>query len=369
MNSWFNVRRLLWIRADNIGDVVMTGPAMRAVKRAVPKVHITLLASPAGVQAAPLLPWVDAVLCARVLWQDLGRLPLDPGREWALVETLRMRAFDGALILTSFSQTPHPAAFVTWLAGIPLRAGASREAGPMLTHAAPYGAFERHQAERNLALVAALGFPVDDASLEIRVPPEATAGAATLLASQGVDGEEPYLVWNPWASAPARTYPPERGAQALRLAAKALGTRVVITGHERDAAHAARLAKGIGAAAVNLAGRTSIAELAALIAGASVAVTSHTSVMHLADALRVPVVVPFSGTDLASQWAPRHTRHVLLQRETPCAPCYALACPLGLECLDIAPREIADAVRSLHRSRAGIRAGLAPALSLEGGRA
>src|SRR5690606_14330815 len=203
-------------------------------------------------------PWIDDVLCRRVLWQDLGRLPHDPARERRLVADLRARRFDGALILTSFSQTPHPAAFIAWLAGIPLRAGASRERGPMLTHAVPYGAFERHQAERNLALVGALGFPIDDGALEIRVPAEAAATAEALLAEHGIRRGEPYLLWNPWASAEARTYPPNRGAAAVRRAARSAGLRVVLTGHARDAAQSAALARRIGSGAASLVGRTSI---------------------------------------------------------------------------------------------------------------
>lgn len=347
IEPWLRARRLLVIRADNIGDVVMTGPALRAVKRALPTARLELLASPAGATAAPLLPWIDDVLCRRVLWQDLGRLSFDPARERRLIEDLRARRFDAALILTSFSQTPHPAAFVAWLAGIPLRAGASRERGPMLTHPVPYGAFERHQAEKNLALVGALGFPIDDDALEIRVPAEAAAGAEALLAGHGIRRGEPYLLWNPWASAEARTYPPDRGAEAVRIAARAAGLKVVITGHARDAGEAAALAGRIGPSAASVVGRTSIPELAALVARACVAVTSHTSVMHLADALRVPVVVPFSGTDLASQWTPRHTHCVLLRRDVPCAPCYRISCPRGLECLDIDAAEVADAVLAL----------------------
>src|SRR5690606_11589317 len=161
-NPWLEARRLLVIRADNIGDVVMTGPALRAIRRALPDAELTLLASPSGAEAAPLLPWIDDVVCWRVLWQDLGRLAFDPAREHALIDAIKARAFDGALILTSFSQSPHPAACMAWLAGIPLRAGASREESTLLTHRTPFGPFERHQAERNLALVGALGFPIDD---------------------------------------------------------------------------------------------------------------------------------------------------------------------------------------------------------------
>lgn len=352
--AWLRTRRLLVIRADNIGDVVMTGPALRAIRRALPDATLTLLASPAGAQAAPLLPWPDDVICRRVLWQDLGRLDFDPSRERGLIEELRGRAFDGALILTSFSQSPHPAAFVAWLAGIPLRAGASRERSALLTHQTPFGPFERHQAERNLALVAALGFPADDGALELRVPDDASRAVQGKLAARGLRAE-PYVLWNPWASAAARTYDPALGAEAARAIAEATDMRVVISAHERDAEHSGRLAARIGHRAIDLGGHTTVPELAALVARASIVLTSHTSVMHLADALRVPVVVPFSGTDLVSQWSPRHGPHVVLNEPTDCTPCYAFECPRGHECLPFTPQEVARAALALlERSDAGV---------------
>ena len=350
-NPWLDARRLLVIRADNIGDVVLTGPALRAIRRALPDAELTLLASPAGAEAAPLLPWIDDVICWRVLWQDLGRLAFDPAREQALIDTLAARAFDGALILTSFSQSPHPAACIAWLAGIPLRAGASREESTVLTHRVPFGPFERHQAERNVALVAALGFPVDDGALEIRVPAEADRSAAEKLAAHGL-GRRPYLLWNPWASVSARTYDPILGADAARAIAEIAGFEVVITAHARDANDAARLAARIGACSIDLAGQTSVPELAALVARAALVLTSHTSVMHLADALRVPVVVPFSGTDLVAQWTPRHGPHVVLHRSTDCAPCYEFECPRGHECLPFTPHDVARAALTLLRATA-----------------
>ena len=86
---WAEARNILVLRLDNIGDVVMTSPALRAIKEALPEARLTLMASPAGAQAAPLLPWVDDVLVERVLWQDLGHLDFAPEREEALVERLR----------------------------------------------------------------------------------------------------------------------------------------------------------------------------------------------------------------------------------------------------------------------------------------
>jgi ADP-heptose:LPS heptosyltransferase len=93
------------MRLDNIGDVIMTSSVVRSLKENLPQARSTLMVSPGGSLAAPLLPWIDEVLTWRVLWQDLGRLKFDPTREWQLVKTLRDRHFDAAIILTSFNQS------------------------------------------------------------------------------------------------------------------------------------------------------------------------------------------------------------------------------------------------------------------------
>jgi ADP-heptose:LPS heptosyltransferase len=134
--DWRSVRNLLVMRLDNIGDVIMTSPALRALRANLPQAKITLLASPGGALTAELLPWIDEVLPWRVLWQDLGRLEFNPDREWQFIQTLHDRQFDAAIIFTSFSQTPHPAALISTLAGIPLRLGESKEQDiGTLTHA------------------------------------------------------------------------------------------------------------------------------------------------------------------------------------------------------------------------------------------
>ena len=126
VNEWLAARNMLAVRLDNLGDVLMLGPALRAVKETSPAARITLLASPGGAMAAPLLPWIDEVMTWRPVWQDVGgRMPFDPARERELISLLAACAFDAALIFTSFSQTPHAPGYACYLAGIPLRAGES----------------------------------------------------------------------------------------------------------------------------------------------------------------------------------------------------------------------------------------------------
>ncbi len=355
--DWRRARRLLVVRADNIGDVVMAGPALRALKRALPDAGLTLLASPAGAAAAPLLPWLDATLTWRVLWQDIGGRAADPGEERRLISSLEAGRFDGAVILTSFSQTPHAPAAAAWLAGIPLRAGASKERSTLLTHTAEAGDDGRHQVERNLDLVRALGFPAQDDALELKVPDGARCGAAALLAVHGLGGGQPFVLLTPWTSTAARNYDAGRMVRAAKLVSAAAHLPIVVTAHARDTARAAELVERIGPEAVDLAGETLVTELAALVAGARLVLTNNTSVMHMADALRTPAVVLFAGTDLESQWAPRHTPHRLLRRPTRCSPCYAFACPLDHACLDIEPAEVADAALELLGETDGRRGG------------
>src|SRR5579872_3362743 len=130
MAGWLDARNILAVRLDNIGDIIMLGPALRAVKETSPQARLTLLASPAGTTAGPLLPWIDDVIIWRAIWQDVGgRMPFDPAREWELIRLLAERRFDAALVFSSFSQTPHTPVYVCYLSGIPLRAGESKEFG------------------------------------------------------------------------------------------------------------------------------------------------------------------------------------------------------------------------------------------------
>jgi ADP-heptose:LPS heptosyltransferase len=347
VNDWLEARNLLVVRLDNTGDVVMLGPALRAVKQTLPKARLTLLASPAGAAAAPLLPWIDEVIVWRSVWQDVdGRIPFDPDREWELIRTLAERRFDAALIFTSFSQTPQVPGYVCYLAGIPLRAGESKEfGGGTLTTELRGACDEMHQAERNLRLVKQLGFPVQDRRLTVAISPDDREAAEVLLADIDLDPSQPFILIHPGASAAARRYSAERFGEVAQLL-RYRGWPVLITGVEREAeivdaavAHAPGVPR--------LVGQTTLAQYAALIEREALVVCGNTLPLHLADAVGTPLVVLYSGTDYEEQWRPRFVAAELLRRATSCHPCYLFECPIGLPCLDIPAHEVVDAVERL----------------------
>lgn len=344
-------RRVLVARLDNAGDVVLAGPTIRAIHEAVPGARITLLSSPVGADVASLLPWVSETIVLRAVWQDVGgHLPFDPARELAFVERLREGGFDAAVILTSFSQTPYPAAYACYLAGIPVRIGHSALfGGAVLSHPVP-GPAPEHQAERNLHLLESIGVPVRDRDLAVIVPETARARARALSAELGID--QPPVLVVPGASCAARRYAPERfGAAAAELAG-AMGVPVLVVGTEKERSIVETVAAVAGAPA--LVGRTGIAELAALVEASALVLANDSLALHLADALDRPVVATFAGTDREAEWGPRRAPAVLLREPTACAPCRRFECPYpGHPCLDIDPSEVAAAASGLlARSRA-----------------
>mgnify|MGYP002777169300 CR=1 FL=1 len=357
--DWRSLRRLLVMRLDNIGDMVMLTPALRALRQALPEVDLTLLASPAGHQLAPLLPWVNQVMPLRSLWQDAsGALAFDPEREQELIKKLRQDRFDATLIFTSFSQSPYPPAYVAYLAGIPLRLGQSKEfGGRVLSDWVKPPPDDSHQVDRNLHLLQAIGIAPLGRHLELAIPAVIQTAADRCLHQAGVSSHQPFILLAPGASCAARCYDPERYREVARLLATHTNLPIVVVGSEREGELVAPILalQQEGYPIASLVGQTSVPELAAVIRRASLVIGNNSGPMHLADAFRRPLVILFSGTDRVSQWRPRNAPTILLQRSVSCSPCYGFRCPYNLECLDIAPAEVVQGCLDLLQTTLGAR--------------
>lgn len=337
--DWQAVERVLAVRADNLGDVVMTTPALRALRRTAPHVRIDLLASPAGAQVAPLIPAVTDVLTVSASWQQAGtpRPAVElAAEERDLVERVRAGNYDAMLVFTSHSQSPWPAAHIGMLAGIRLRAVHSLEfGGAVATHwvtPPPEGA---HQVDRCLHLLAALGVPSAGPELELVIP--------------RVDREGPYAVLAPGGSCPGKRYPPGRFAVVARRLAEA-GLAVLVTGAPKEAPLVDEVVAGAAHARVTPLGEVTVPELAGMIGAAAVVVCNNSGCLHLADAARVPVVVTYAGTEARTEMPPRTTPAAeVLTRAVPCAPCRQFHCPYHQECLDLDPDHVATAALRMTR--------------------
>ncbi|MEV5546358.1 glycosyltransferase family 9 protein [Streptomyces sp. NPDC052309] len=324
--------KALVTRLDSFGDVLLAGPAVRAV--AARAEHVTLLCGPRGAPAARLLPGVDDVLVWDAPWG--GFQP--PGVDRADIDRLVDRIdADTALILTSFHQSPLPTALVLRLAGVAYIAADSVDYPGSLLDLRHRRARHAHETEAALDLAEAAGFPrPDDGRLRVLPPP----GTATLT------GPGPYVVLHPGASVPARAWSPERSAEAVRELAAA-GHRVLVTGGPGERELTAYVAGDHG---TDLGGRTEAPELAGVLAGAGAVVTGNTAPAHLAAAVGTPVVSLFAPVVPAERWRPYGVPYVLLgDQEAPCAGSRARDCPVpGHPCLNtVTATDVVTAVEKL----------------------
>ncbi len=311
---------VLAVRLDNEGDVLLAGPAIRAL--AAGSDRVTLLCGPRGRQAAALLPGVDDVLSWRAPWIDPEPDPVERADVEALVEHNAAGAADRAIIFGSFHQSPLPTALVLRLAGVPWIGATSVDYPGALLDLRHRIDDDVHEVERALDLVHEAGFelPPGDRG-ELRV---------AAAAPSPVDG--PYVVVHPGASVPARAWAPERHA-ALVEALVASGRRVVVTGAPSERALTAQIA-GPASPALDLGGETDFAALAGVLAGADAVVVGNTGPAHLAAAVGTPVVSLFAPTVPAVRWRPWRVPHELLYVDVPCAGCRARRCPVpGHPCL------------------------------------
>jgi ADP-heptose:LPS heptosyltransferase len=328
---------VLAVRLDSEGDVLLTGPAIRALAAGARRV--TLLCGPRGQQAAGLLPGVDRVLVHRAPWIDPEPEPLDRNATLTLVGQLAALDVDQAVIFTSFHQSPLPTALLLRLAGIQTVVAISDEyPGSLLDvrHSVPD---DIHEVERSLSLVGRLGYslpPCDDGRLHVK-----RNGSAT------VPGR--YVVVHPGASVPARAWPTDRH-QELVDALVGGGRRVVVTGGPSERALTATVAGEPRPAVADLGGRTDFAELAGVLARADAVVVGNTGPAHLAAAVGTPVVSLFAPTVPAVRWRPWQVPHQLLGDQAAlCANSRARACPVqGHPCLrSVTVDDVLEAVEEL----------------------
>ncbi|MER7460846.1 HAD-IIIA family hydrolase [Micromonospora sp. NPDC126480] len=331
------VGTVLVVRSDSVGDVLVTGPGIRAVAAGARRV--VLLCGPRGRAAADLLPGVDEVIEHRLPWIDPDPNPVTADDITALTDRLAAVAADEAVIFTSYHQSPLPLALLLRTIGVARIAAISDDyPGSLLDirHRVPTGVPEP---ERALSLAAAAGYALpdhDEPTLRLRPtpPPPPQVGAPG------------YVVLHPGSAAQSRGLPVDLAEGVVRELVGA-GHRVVVTGGPGEAELTARVAGGL---AVDLGGGTGLAELAATVSGASAVVVGNTGPAHLAAAYGVPVVSLFAPTVPFGQWGPWRVPVVRLgDAGAGCRDTRAATCPVpGHPCLSrVTPREVLDALTRL----------------------
>lgn len=355
------VRGVNWL-----GDAVMTTPALLRLREACPHAAITLLTPAKLAELWPAHPALDAVLT------------FAPDESpWSVAKRLRAGRFDTALVLPNSPRS----ALEGFLARIPRRIGiqqpwrnwlltervAPRPAARRMhkpsveqvrARLAGHGpespiSAEAHHSLDYLNLARALGANSTPLPPRLVVSEEEVHSARERF---GIEGNTLWLGLNPGAEyGPAKRWPSERFAAAAVAVSSQEDVRWVLFGGPKDQAITGQIARAVPGA-VDVAGRTTLRELMALLAACRVVLTNDTGPMHVAAALGVPVVVPFGSTspELTGPGMPGDRRHHLLQAGVACAPCFLRECPIDFRCMkEIGVDRVVERIRIALRTGAG----------------
>lgn len=301
--NWKQCKNILCIRADNMGDVLMSTPAFRALKETF-NCRLTLLTSTMGSLITPFINEIDDMIVVDLPWVKTNNL-IQPEECTDLIEQLKSYNFDGAIIFTVSSQSALPSAMLAYMANIPLRLAFCRE-NPytLLTHwvadKEPY-TFIEHQVQRDLDLVQTIGAITQDTHLSICFNTNAFISAIEKLAATGFDVNKEYIVAHAGVSEAKREYPEQNWIDALNSLQAQTNYQILLTGTENEKALTQRIQQKTVENVFSTAGLLSIEEFIAVIDHARLIITVNTSTVHIAAALQKPVLVLYALTN------PQHT--------------------------------------------------------------
>jgi len=302
MGDWNHCKNILCIRADNMGDVIMSTPAFRALKETF-DCKITLLTSRTGALISEYLSQVDEVMAVDLPWVKYPETDVSVDMI-GLIKEIKDRQFDGVIIFTVYSQSALPAAMLAYMAGIARRLAYSRE-NPyeLLTDWVPdHEPFEsiRHQVERDLALVSQINAYTASDELSIIYKNEDYLSAKNKL-SLLIPESNSWIILHPGVSEEKRKYPVEYWIQTGKMLSEKYRLPLFITGSKSEKELTDTIANGIGAYAFSLAGMLSIGEFIAIVEKAKCVISVNTSTIHIAAAMKTPQVVLYAETN------PQHT--------------------------------------------------------------
>jgi heptosyltransferase II len=321
--------RVLVKEPNWLGDLVISLPALRAVRRSFPDAELSVLVKQELAGFFDGFRWLDRVVPYRI------RPGLDGlADRWRVISTIRARGYGLAVL---FPQSFQSALWVT-MAGVPRRAGfAAQSRGVLLTHAArpAHDLERRHEQNDYLEMLrATLGIEVSAGEVPIEVAEPRRASMLEWLANRRRRAAAPLVALAPAAAyGPAKEWPADRYARLIDRLEGAAGAECVLVGAANERARCAEIAAASSVGAVIAAGETDVGDLVALLSLCRGFIGNDSGAMHVAGALGLPTVGIF-GSTRPDRTGPLGPRTRVLYERIECSPCLARTCRFGhYDCL------------------------------------
>jgi heptosyltransferase-2 len=347
------VKRALVVRPDGIGDVVMTTPFLRELRRNLPHAWIVLAVGPPAYNLVKPCPYVDEVLVYNPNVRGrLRRLR----RHWRAFcfarKHLWRRHFDLAIV-PRWDTDNYSAAFVAYFSGAPWRVGYSENVTErkkltntdydcLFTHTINSNALE-HEVQHNLHVIRFLGGRVEQDRPELWLRRNEEVYAEAILADCGVKPGALVIAVGPSpGGSRLKAWPVENFIEVVRWLTRDMGAHVLLTGAAEECDIGAEIEQAVGSGVVNTMGRTTLRQAAALMRRCALYIGNDTGATHMAAAIGTPTVALF-GPSCPHRFAPFGEAHTVVWSNPACGPClahgHADSC---LECPSARPRCMLD---------------------------
>ncbi len=335
-----NYKKILIVRLDRIGDVVLSTPVLKAVREAYPDSHIAFMVAPHARDIADGNPYINEVIV-----YDKSRAHKGILEGAKFIAGLARKKFDIAIMLHPTVRT-HLLAF---LSGIPKRLGYARKMGLILTDRIPDKKHLglKHEIDYTLGLLSYIGIEPTDRKLHVPTDDVSEERVRHILADSGIKDGDKIVAINPGASCPSKRWPAERFAETADALTRELGVKIVIVSGSQDKRFADNTLSAMKTAAVDLSGKTTIRELACLLKRSSLFISNDSGPVHIACAMGTPVISVFGRSDRGlspRRWGPTNKMDRIIHKDVGCDICLAHNCKAELRCL--AAITVDDVVRN-----------------------
>jgi heptosyltransferase-3 len=341
-------KRFLVIRTDRIGDVVLSTPVPEAIKTHYPGSHVTMMVSPYAAEVVKANPNIDEVILDDAENQNKGVKGF-----FMLLGEIRRRKFDVAILL---KPTPRLAVLL-FLARVKHRIGTGFRLYQILFNQKIYMHRKvnlKHESEYNLKMLCPLGITARKIMPQVYLTPADRDFAREIFGEFKITPEDTVVAIHPGSGNSSLNLPAKRFAEVADGLAEKLNVRIVFTGSDQEKKIIDFIQRIMRHPSVNLSGRTTISQLAAVLQSCDVLISNSTGPMHLAAAVGTPVVAVFSPVFSAGpiRWGPYGEGHQVILPPVPvCFECQPQRCP-HYDCMEkIKPEQIISKVNLVLRER------------------
>ncbi|MCK4912198.1 MAG: glycosyltransferase family 9 protein [Candidatus Omnitrophica bacterium] len=329
--------KILIVRTDRLGDLVLSTPVINNLRLFYPKAHIAFMCRPYTRGALEGNPKLDEV----IVYDKYGKQK----SFWASIKFsfyLRKKKFDLVFILHPTNRVH----WITFLAGIPKRIGWDKKLSVLLTKRVKHRKQEgkKHELEYTLDILRAVDIPIKSKDTYFPITPEVEARIEQLLKNKGIEEGDKFIVIHPSSSCISKRWPEENFLKLIGLLRNRLSFKIIVITSQEERKFGEKLVSETGV--IDLRGSLSISEVGALLKQAALFISNDSGPVHIADSFNIPVISIFGRGDSGLsplRWGPRGKMSFCFHKDPGCIKCLAHDCIKDFRCLrEITPSEVVE---------------------------